>query len=121
VTPTQGWVLGAAVVVVATWISRGQWEPAWSVWAAVGGAVLHFVLTRRRRLPYSLRPPKIAVVIPVKDNVRTVADVARRSAAHGMPVYVVDDGSTDGSGAACQDVATVLTQIGRASCRERVS
>ncbi|MFZ0133492.1 MAG: glycosyltransferase family 2 protein [Desulfobacterales bacterium] len=37
------------------------------------------------------------VVIPVYNHERTVADVVRRTLALGLPVVVVDDGSTDAS------------------------
>ena len=39
----------------------------------------------------------IAFVIPVFDNCDTVAEVVGESASLGYPVYVVDDGSTDGT------------------------
>lgn len=38
---------------------------------------------------------KFAVVIPVYNHGRTVADVVRKTLALGLPVIVVDDGSTD--------------------------
>ena len=38
-----------------------------------------------------------AILIPVYNHAATLADVVRRSLAHGLPVIVVDDGSTDGS------------------------
>lgn len=108
-TPTQGYVFASAAVALGYWLYRGQWEPSWGVVAAIVAAITHFVLTRPRRVPFQLRPPRIAIVIPTKDNITTVADVARRAATYGMRVYVVDDGSIDGSGEACQGVATVLT------------
>ncbi len=43
-----------------------------------------------------------AVLIPTYNNVGTVGDVAARAARHGLPVYVVDDGCTDGSGDAAR-------------------
>jgi glycosyltransferase involved in cell wall biosynthesis len=39
---------------------------------------------------------RFAVVIPVYNHGRTVKDVAAAAVALGWPVYVVDDGSTDG-------------------------
>jgi hypothetical protein len=49
------------------------------------------------------------VVIPCYQGVRKVADVVRGARATGLPVVVVDDGSTDGSGAAAEAAgATVL-------------
>jgi glycosyl transferase family 2 len=49
------------------------------------------------------------VVIPCYQGERKVADVVRGARATGLPVVVVDDGSTDGSGAAAEAAgATVL-------------
>ena len=39
--------------------------------------------------------PNAAVVIPVYNHEQMVADVVRRALALGLPVWVVDDGSTD--------------------------
>ena len=53
------------------------------------------------------------VVIPCYQGARTVADVVRGAAASGLPVVVVDDGSSDGSGAAAEAAgATVLRHAG---------
>ncbi|HEX9103206.1 MAG TPA: glycosyltransferase, partial [Polyangia bacterium] len=49
------------------------------------------------------------VVIPCYQGARTVAEVVRGARGAGLPVVVVDDGSTDGSGAAAEAAgATVL-------------
>ena len=49
------------------------------------------------------------VVIPCYQGARTVGDVVRGARGSGLPVVVVDDGSTDGSGAAAEAAgATVL-------------
>ncbi len=49
------------------------------------------------------------VVIPCFQGARTVADVVRGARGSGLPVVVVDDGSTDGSGAVAEAAgATVL-------------
>jgi glycosyltransferase involved in cell wall biosynthesis len=40
--------------------------------------------------------PRLAVVIPLFNHGTTVAAVVSRAARHGFPVFVVDDGSTDG-------------------------
>lgn len=103
------YALAFATLVTLLWAARGLWAPEWPLVAAWAGAFAYVLLTRDARVSGALRPPSLAVLIPTKDNVATVGDVARRAAAHGMPVYVVDDGSTDGSGAACADVARVLT------------
>ena len=39
------------------------------------------------------------IVIPVFQGAATIGEVVRGARAHGLPVVVVDDGSTDGSGA----------------------
>jgi glycosyltransferase involved in cell wall biosynthesis len=41
--------------------------------------------------------PKTLVVIPVYNHVKTLREVAVRVLAQGLPVLVLDDGSTDGS------------------------
>jgi predicted LPLAT superfamily acyltransferase len=48
------------------------------------------------------------VAIPTKDNVETVAEVARRCLDICPDVLVIDDGSTDGSGDAAEAVTTVV-------------
>lgn len=49
-------------------------------------------------------------LIPTKDNAGTIADVVRRARAQGLDVLVVDDGSSDGSGALAEGAgATVVT------------
>ena len=49
------------------------------------------------------------VVVPCYEGAATVGDVVRGARAQGLPVVVVDDGSTDGSGAAAEAAgATVL-------------
>lgn len=51
----------------------------------------------------------IIVVIPCYEGARTVGDVVRGARGSGLPVVVVDDGSSDGSGeAAAAAGATVL-------------
>ena len=44
------------------------------------------------------------IIIPTYNNAGTLADVVKRSLGQGLPVLVVDDGSTDGT-------AAVLTQL----------
>jgi glycosyltransferase involved in cell wall biosynthesis len=44
-----------------------------------------------------LHPSRFAVIIPSYNHGERVADVARRALSLGFPVFVVDDGSTDGT------------------------
>jgi len=46
--------------------------------------------------PVLADPPRLAVVIPLYNHGRTVAAVVRGCRDLGAPVFVVDDGSTDG-------------------------
>src|SRR5512136_463830 len=39
--------------------------------------------------------PEAAIIIPVYNHEQRVADVVRRALRLGLPVFVVDDGSTD--------------------------
>src|SRR5438093_3864027 len=49
------------------------------------------------------------VVVPCFEGAATVGDVVRGARASGLPVVVVDDGSSDGSGAVAEAAgATVL-------------
>lgn len=48
-------------------------------------------------LPHATRTNRMAVVIPVYNHGQTVADVVRRACEWDLPVFVVDDGSTDDS------------------------
>lgn len=99
------------VAVVATDLIRGvPGSPLPLILAGVVSAA-YIVNARPRRVDAPPpTPPRPVVLIPTKDNVGTVGDVARRSTAYGLPVFVVDDGSTDGSGrAAAEGGATVFT------------
>lgn len=52
-----------------------------------------------RAVPTTLRGPvtvRACALVPLYNHAATVADVVRRCAAQGLPVIVVDDGSTDG-------------------------
>lgn len=44
-------------------------------------------------------PDAIAILVPVYDNASTIESVLRGCGASGLPVWVVNDGSTDGSDA----------------------
>jgi glycosyltransferase involved in cell wall biosynthesis len=50
-----------------------------------------------RPFAHAIQTHRIAVVIPVYNHGRTVADVVRRACEWNLPVFVVDDGSTDDS------------------------
>ena len=50
---------------------------------------------------------RIAVVIPVYNHASRVAGVVRRAMALGYPVFVVDDGSTDGTARVLETLAGV--------------
>jgi glycosyltransferase involved in cell wall biosynthesis len=50
---------------------------------------------------------KIAVVIPVYNHERTIAEVVEEALKLGWPVYVVDDGSTDGTYGRIKDIADI--------------
>jgi len=50
---------------------------------------------------------RCAIVIPVYNHEATVADVVRQSLALGYPVFVVDDGSTDGTYERIRDIPSI--------------
>lgn len=50
---------------------------------------------------------KIAVVIPVYNHERTIAEVVEEALKLGWPVYVVDDGSTDGTYGRIKDIVDI--------------
>ena len=51
---------------------------------------------------------KFAVIIPVYNHEQRVADVVRQALKLGFPLYVVDDGSTDGTYNAIRDMAGIV-------------
>ncbi len=50
---------------------------------------------------------RFAIIIPVYNHVQRVADVVRHALKLGFPLFVVDDGSTDGTHEAVKDMAGV--------------
>lgn len=57
--------------------------------------------------PRVILPKWFAVIVPVYNHGRTIAAVARKCIGLGLPVYVVDDGSTDGGCRAVTDMPGV--------------
>ncbi len=51
---------------------------------------------------------KICVLIPVHNEVRTIAQIVERLLAKGLDTIVVDDGSTDGSGSAARKKGAIV-------------
>jgi predicted LPLAT superfamily acyltransferase len=102
-------VLGLFVAVLALDVVRGVHGPAWPVLLSAAGTVLYLVSGRTRaEVAPPPTPPRPMVLIPTKDNVGTIGSVVTRARAHGLPVYVVDDGSTDGSGDAARAAGAEL-------------
>ncbi len=104
-------VLGLLLAVLALDVVRGVDGASLPVVLAAGATVLYLLSGRRKAVaappPVPVRP---GVLIPTKDNIGSIADIVRRARAHGLPVYVVDDGSTDGSGAVARAAgAEVIT------------
>ena len=118
--PWPGWD-GAALLLVCAlagvvWFARGQLGGEGRLllllalstgWLAATG------LTRRfGRVRLAPRPPGApafspVVVIPSKDNVATIVEVAAACRAHEVEVVVVDDGCVDGTGDAARAVPGV--------------
>jgi 1,2-diacylglycerol 3-beta-glucosyltransferase len=74
------------------------------VLAVFGGVVLLFGMLRHRPAPgHWPRLPLVSIVLPAKDEVRVIEQVVRSACAQvyagGIEVIVVDDHSTDGTGA----------------------
>ena len=53
--------------------------------------------------------PDTLILIPTYNNASTVENVARRALATGLPVLVVDDGSTDATATALERIPALLT------------
>ena len=92
-------ILGALVVAVWAWLllARGRF---WQVSA--------------NRAPHDLPPPpaaKVAAVIPARDEADVIAPVVRALLSQrdfAIPIFLVDDGSTDGTADAARSAAAEL-------------
>ncbi len=112
----DGWVaLTATVTLLALWVLHPVGDMGGPVALCAAATAAHLALTwasrRPRPRPCEVPPGiRIVVCIPTHNNASTIADVVERCLAHGRPVLVVDDGSTDGSGTLARKAgATVLT------------
>lgn len=106
-------VLLALAVALAELLSpvRGAARP---VVLALGAAAVYLLATSRARR--ALPPPELArpaVLIPVHNNAATVGDVAHAALQHGLPVFVVDDGSSDGSGDRARATGATVIRLPR--------
>ena len=66
---------------------------------------------------------KASIIVPVyqaEDYIRQCLDSIINQTFEDFEVIIIDDGSTDGSAHICDELAAHDSQIGRASCRERV-
>lgn len=102
-------MLGALVLVVHA--RSPVHGPIWPVALALTSAAVFLLLARRTPWPAPPpSPPRPAVLIPTYNNHRSIGNVVERAVAAGVPVWVVDDGSTDGSGTLADEAgATVVT------------
>ena len=108
-------VTALGTLVLVLWLRAPVHGPVWPIALALTGAVVFLLLARR--VPWPAPPPspaRPAVLIPTYNNHRSIGDVVTRAVAAcaplGIKVYVVDDGSTDGSGAVADDAgATVFS------------
>ncbi len=100
-----------AVLVLVLWVRSPVQGPSWPIALATVTAAVFLLLARRTPWPAPPPfPPRPAVLIPTYNNHRSIGSVVERAVALGIPVFVVDDGSTDGSGTLADDAgATVVT------------
>jgi glycosyltransferase involved in cell wall biosynthesis len=54
-----------------------------------------------------MKKGRFAIIIPVYNHEQRVADVVRNTLKLGFPLYVIDDGSTDGTHDAIKDMAGI--------------
>ena len=60
---------------------------------------------------------RCAIVIPVYNHEATVAGVVRESIALGYPVFVIDDGSTDGTYERIRDISSITVLRHSVTCQ----
>lgn len=107
-------VTALASLVLVSWLRAPVHGPTWPIALALASAAAFLLLARRVPRPAPPpSPPRPAVLIPTFNNHRSIGDVVARAVAvnarNGIPVFVLDDGSTDGSGALAEDAgATVI-------------
>lgn len=112
-------VTALATIVGVTWLRTSVSGPIWPILLALVSAALFLLMARRTATPAPPpSPARPAVLIPTFNNHTTIGDVVSRAIrttsalAKGVPVFVVDDGSTDGSGAVADDAgATVVAHL----------
>ncbi len=113
-------VTALATAVVVEWLRSPVSGPVWPIALALVSATLFLLVARR--LPTPAPPPspaRPAVLIPTHNNHTSIGDVVTRALGtlkhpHGeeVPVFVVDDGSTDGSGALAEDAGAIVVHHG---------
>ncbi|MBX2796332.1 MAG: glycosyltransferase family 2 protein [Myxococcales bacterium] len=97
--------LGA--VLVLTWLLKGMPEVGWPLVVVLSASASWLAVTSSLRRGPGLQPVaagvRPVVVIPTHDNAGTIARVVRDCLAHHPHVWVIDDGSSDGSGTLAAD------------------
>ncbi len=119
-----GWdgalLLAVCAAAVAIWLWRGQLGGDGRLllllglnagWLLITGVTRRFGRVRLPPRPANAPAFSPVVVVPSKDNVDTIAEVATACTAHGVPVLVVDDGCVDGTGDAARAVPGVTVLV----------
>jgi len=122
--PWPGWDGGLLLLVsalaVAVWLGRGRLGGDDRLllalalnlaWLLGTGLSRHFGRVRLPPRPAGAPDFHPVVVIPSKDNVATIGDVAAACRAHELDVIVVDDGCVDGTGDAARAVSGVTVLV----------
>lgn len=119
-----GWdgvlLLGVSALAVGVYLSRGRLGGDErllftlvlnAAWMLGTGFARRFGRVRLPPRPAGASAFRPVVVIPSKDNVATVGEVAAACLAQGVDVIVVDDGSSDGTGDAARAVSGVTVLV----------